>query len=91
MSRALEDALTALTDENVTGPEKRLLLGTIVDKVIPHKEGADVYFAPSIFQAAEGEDGTDSDRSLHSFHTTCIVCKVRRQIYSFIMQNAAVS
>lgn len=78
MSRALEDALTALTDEDVTGPEKRLLLGTIVDKVIPHKEGADVYFAPSIFQGAEGEDGTDSDGSLHTFHTTCMGMRTQR-------------
>ena len=50
VSRALEDALTALTSEDITGPEKRLLLGTIVEKVIPHKEGADVFFAPGVFQ-----------------------------------------
>ncbi len=78
MSRALKDALTAMTDEDVTEPEKRLLLGTIIDKVIPHKEGADVYFAPSIFQGAEGEDGRNSTGSLHTFHTTCIGMSTQR-------------
>ena len=78
MSRALEDAVTALTDEDVTGPEKRMLLGTIVEKVIPHKEGADVFFAPSIFQEAGGEDGVDSAESLHTFHTTCMGMSTHR-------------
>ena len=72
MSRVLADAVTALTDEDVTEAEKRLLLGTIIEKVIPHKEGADVYFAPSIFQEAEGEGGSGSEKSLHTFHTTCM-------------------
>ena len=76
--RALEDALTALTDEDVTGPEKRILLGTIVEKVVPNKGGGDVFFAPSIFQDAGGEDGEDSEGSLHTFHTTCIGIKTQR-------------
>ena len=83
MSRALEDALTALTDEDVTGPEKRMLLGTIVKKVIPHKEGADVFFAPSIFQDAGGEEGFDSAGSLHTFHTTCTVIQFRGGRFAF--------
>ena len=72
MSRALENALTALTDEDVTGPEKRILLGTIVYKVVPNKEGEDVFFAPSIFRDAGGEDGEDPDgrssRFSHDLH-----------------------
>lgn len=72
VSRALEDALTALTSEDVTGPEKRLLLGTIVEKVVPNKEGADVFFAPGVFQEAEGKEGPVSEESTHTFHTTCI-------------------
>ena len=78
VSRALEDALTALTSEDVTGPEKRLLLGTIVEKVVPHKEGADVFFAPGVFQEAEGKEGPVSEESLHTFHTTCIGIKTHR-------------
>lgn len=51
---------------------KRLLLGTIVEKVVPHKEGADVFFAPGVFQEAEGKEKSVSEESLHIFHTTCI-------------------
>lgn len=78
VNRALEDALTALTSEDVTGPEKRLLLGTIVEKVVPHKEGADVFFAPGVFQEAEGKEGSVSEESIHTFHTTCIGMSTHR-------------
>lgn len=57
---------------------KRVLLGTVVDKVTPHKERADAYFAPSTFQAAEGEDDTDSHGSLHTLHTTCMGIRTQR-------------
>jgi hypothetical protein len=75
VSNALEDALTALTDENVTGPEKRDLLLPIVDKVICHKDGVEVIFAPGLF-SPNAEDGTGSDGELIDY-TTCIVCKVQ--------------
>ncbi len=88
VNRALEDALTALTSEDVTGPEKRLLLGTIVEKVVPHKEGADVFFAPGVFQEAEGKEGPVSEESLHTFHTTCMVCEVQRNKAEFLLEEA---
>ena len=82
LSHALEDAVTALTDDAVTGAEKRRLLGTVVEKVIPHKEGADVVFAPGILapgilRQLGGEDDAAWEGARDTFHTTCMVCKVR--------------
>ena len=64
----LEDVQIALTSEHVPGHVKRDILGTVIEKVIPFKdgpgkEGAEVFYIPGVF----GEDtfpstvGTSSD------------------------------
>ena len=83
----MKDTLTALTNEDVTGLEKCLLLGTIVDRVIPHKEGAYVFFAPGIFRDAEGADGRNSTGSLHTFHTNCMVCRVGNGVSHYTLRS----
>jgi len=87
VSRALEDALTALTSGDVIGPEKRILLGTIVGRVIPHREGADVVFAPGLPGKAGGEDVADAAGSRHTFHTTCVVCQVRMDVCTLLLNE----
>ena len=47
----LADVLEALTSEELEGVEKRNLVGRVVDKVICHKDGAEVVFAPGVFGA----------------------------------------
>ena len=48
--------MAVLADDMVTGQETRVLLGTLVEQVIPHKDGADVVFAPiAIMGGAAGE------------------------------------
>lgn len=78
VSQALEEAMRALTSEHTTGQEKRVLLGTVVDKVIAHKEGADVIFAQSIMNSLGSGNDTGSGRSLDTFHTTCIGIKTHK-------------
>ena len=45
----LADVLEALTSQELEGVEKRNLVGRVVDKVICHKDGAEVVFAPGVF------------------------------------------
>ena len=57
LGRMLEDVRIALTSEHVPGHVKRDILGTVVEKVIPFKEGpgkegAEAFFIPGVF----GED-----------------------------------
>jgi hypothetical protein len=78
VSQALEEAIRALTSEYTTGQEKRVLLGTVVDKVISHKEGADVVFAQSITNALLGGNDTGNGESRDTFHTTCIGMSTHR-------------
>jgi hypothetical protein len=44
------DVRRALASPTVTGSEKRGLIGTIIDKVICRKGGAQVQFKPDLFQ-----------------------------------------
>ena len=72
MSRAVEDALTALTNEDVTGPQKRLLLGRLQTGSSLTKKEPTCFSPPAFSRGAEGEDGSNSTGSPHTFHTTCI-------------------
>ncbi len=72
VSQALEEAVRALTSEYTTGQEKRVLLGTVVEKVVPHKEGADVVFVQSVSNSLLGANDIGSGGSRDTFHTTCI-------------------
>ncbi len=64
--------------ESSKGQEKRVLLGTVVEKVIAHKEGADVVFARSILDSLAGSDDTGSGWSHDTFHTTCMGMSTQR-------------
>ncbi len=65
-----------------------MLLGTTVGNVIPHKEGADAYFVPSIFQETEDEGGTDLEKSRHTFHTTCMGIQLRSGVFAYEKESA---
>ncbi len=65
--RALNDTLTVLNSKSIDGAEKRALVGAVVEKIVCHKEGGDVYFLPGIF----GEPGQEG-ASRSTFQTTCI-------------------
>lgn len=78
VSQALEEAMLALTREYTTGQEKRVLLGTVVDKVIAHKEGADVVFAQSIMNSLASGTDTGNWQSRDTFHTTCMGISTHR-------------
>ena len=52
----LVDVHEALTSAELEGVEKRNLIGQVVDRVICHKEGAEVVFAPGVF----GTDVSDT-------------------------------
>ena len=60
-----------LSSEHLTGADKRALVGTIIEKVVCHKEGSDVYFKPGLF----GESDLD-EASRSTFQTTCVVCRI---------------
>jgi len=78
MKRALEDAATALTDEYVAGAEKRMVLGAVVERVLPHKEGADVVFVRSLLQAVADEDNAGEQGARDTFHTICMGMRTQR-------------
>jgi hypothetical protein len=62
-----------LSDPNVSDLDKRNLLGTIVQKFICSKEGAEVVFLPGIFGDAGKQAGAND-----IFYTTCIGIKTQR-------------
>ncbi len=72
--QALTETYTVLQGDNVTGAEKRGLIGTIVERVVCNKEGADVYFVPGLF----GETAGDEDGCRSTFQTTCIGIKTQK-------------
>jgi hypothetical protein len=67
LNYSLTDTHTALSSDALSGAEKRALVGTVLDKVVCNKEGADIYFLPGVF----GETGEEVG-GVSSFHTTCI-------------------
>lgn len=56
----LADVYEALTSEYLEGVEKRNLIGRVVDRVICHKDGAEVVFSSGVF----GADITDTLQSI---------------------------
>ena len=56
----LADVYEALTSEDLEGVEKRNLIGRVVDKVICHKDGAEVVFSSGVF----GGEITDTLQSI---------------------------
>lgn len=71
---ALDEVAYILTDDCVKGAEKRRVLGTVVEKVLPHKEGADVVFVPNVLYSVRDEE----TQSLSSCHTICIGMRTQR-------------
>ena len=77
VSRAMAAAWRVLTSDEVPGVEKRDLLATIVEKVVCHKEGADVVFLPGVFGPLGEENGSQST-TIPSLYTTCIGISTQR-------------
>ena len=73
IEQALADANGALTDPEVPALEKRNLIGALIQKVIPNKDGADIHFVPGAFVGPEDETASRS-----TFHTTCIGIKTQK-------------
>ena len=65
---ALADAWRVLTDPAVEGARKRQILGTIVQRVVCKKDGAQVAFVPGLFM----DEGDNSESSRRTCYTTCI-------------------
>ena len=86
MVELLRSALAAPFDPPVPGSEKWGTLAQIADRLICQKGGADVVFAPGLFDEhwarAEGlwreDDVPSGDRARSAHQTTCIACDVRR-------------
>ena len=82
MAELLRSALAVLSDPAVPGSEKRTALSPIVERVICRKGGADVVFAPGLFEEPWGKDnnlwskdnigkgGLDKDGSLSGEENT---------------------
>ena len=80
MAGMLKAALAVLSDPAVPGSDKRSALAPIVDRVICQKGGADVVFAPGLFDepwaragglwSEDNVPGGDGARS--TYQTTCI-------------------
>ena len=91
--KLLADAWKVLADDQVPAATKRQMLGTIVQRVECGKEGAKVYFVPGLFgetyTAENGDEATDSDASRLTFHTTCVVCDVKRDQRRYSVEGPA--
>ena len=82
-------AWRVLMGDEVPGVEKRDLLATIVDKVVCHKEGADVVFLPSVFGPL-GKGNQSQSTTISTLYTTCMVCQVRSSICLWGVRNAGI-
>ncbi len=87
MAGLLRSALAVLSDPAVSGSEKRGALAPIVDRVICQKGGADVVFAPGLFEDFWGKnsDFLGEDNILSSetgsrstYQTTCMGINTQR-------------
>lgn len=72
VQQALEEAWRVLSSPDVPGHTKRDILMPLVDKVILHKDGVEVIFAPGLFEEGEGRS-----RELNCY-TTCIGIRTQR-------------
>ena len=57
--RALEDARQVLTSPDVEGVVNRDVLLPVVDRVVCHKDGLEVVFAPGFFESETEAGGGD--------------------------------
>ena len=73
MAGMLKAALAVLSDPDVPGSEKRSALAPIVERVICQKGGADVVFAPGLFDESWGKGG-----DAQTYQTTCIGISTQR-------------
>ena len=71
--QALEDANTSPSDPEVSDLDKRNMAGILIQKVLPRKEGADIYFVPGAFMSGDGDTASRS-----TFYTTCIGMSTHR-------------
>ena len=80
MAGMLKAALAVLSDLHLPGSEKRNALAPIVDRVICQKGGADVVFAPGLFDESWGGDGPlgEGGGARHTYQTTCIGISTHR-------------
>jgi|SRR6185437_3239502 len=76
--QALKDANEALSGVGTLAADSCSLVGMLVQKVIPNREGTDVYFVPGAFVASE------ENCSRLTFQTTCIVCRIRFGSHAFV-------
>ncbi|MGI4791306.1 MAG: recombinase family protein [Janthinobacterium lividum] len=70
--QAVKEAHRVLSSPDVPGVTKREILLTIVDRVVCYKDGVKVYFAPGLFEGAEGK------KSDINFYTTCMGIRTQR-------------
>ena len=73
MAGMLKAALAVLSDPDVPGSEKRSALAPIVERVVCQKGGADVVFAPGLFEEPWGKGG-----DAQTYQTTCIGISTQR-------------
>lgn len=85
MAGMLRAALAVLADPDIPGFEKRSALSPIVERVICRKGGADVVFAPGLFDEPWGEgndlwskDPCSKDGTRQTYQTTCIGIRTHR-------------
>ena len=98
MAEMLRTALAVLSDPAVPGSEKRAALSPIVERVICRKGGADVVFAPGLFDEHWGQAeglwgganvmGQSNLRSgeigaRSTCQTTCTVIQFRSGIFTY--------
>lgn len=76
----LKAALAVLSNPDVPGHEKRSALAPIVERVVCRKGGADVVFAPGLFDGpwGEGDDLWSKDGARSTYQTTCIGISTHR-------------
>ena len=74
---ALEQAWRVLNSPDIEGHVKRDLLLTVIEKVICHKDGAEVVFHPGVFGENAGTR-TKNKESVPTLYTTCIGIKTHR-------------
>ncbi len=80
MAGMLKAALAVLSDPAVPGSEKRAALSPIVERVICRKGGADVIFAPGLFEESWSKDNIFSNETgaRSTYQTTCMGIRTHR-------------
>ncbi|MBV9848794.1 MAG: hypothetical protein JO250_03815 [Armatimonadetes bacterium] len=74
--RALEDVYQVLTAPEVPGVVKRDALLPVVERVVCHKDGVEVVFAPGLFESEDAEAGAGGGDITD--YTTCMGMRTQR-------------